>query len=213
LAKIQARSYAELKVDMSVRHHGLLLGLKACITAWLAVAGFSAWAQNFTLSSPDIAPDRPFAEKFLFAGLGCAGGNVSPALNWTAPPEGTKSLALMVHDPDAPTGGAGIWHWVVVNMPASARGLDQGVGTADGTLLPPGSKQVLNDYAGLNGGTPAWGGPCPPKGAKAHTYVFTLYALSVDRIDLPAAATASHHGFIVNRAALAKAVLTAPYGR
>jgi Raf kinase inhibitor-like YbhB/YbcL family protein len=181
--------------------------------AGLFVLGAAVHAQGFTLSSTDIATDKPLVEKFIFSGMGCTGGNVSPALIWTAPPEGTKSLALMVHDPDAPTGGAGIWHWVVVNIPASARGLDQGAGTADGARLPPGSKQVLNDYAGLNGGTPAWGGPCPPKGTKAHTYVFTLYALSVERIDLPAAATASHHGFIVNRAALAKAVLTTTYGR
>jgi Raf kinase inhibitor-like YbhB/YbcL family protein len=118
-----------------------------------------------------------------------------------------------VHDPDAPTGGAGIWHWVIVNIPASARAIEQGAGTADGARLPPGSKQIVNDYAGFSGGSPGWGGPCPPKGAKAHTYVFTLYALGVERVDLPPAATASHHGFVVNRAPLGKAVLTATFGR
>lgn len=192
---------------------GLLHGRRALLLASLALAGAAAQAQGFTISSPDIAADRPFSERFIFSGLGCAGSNLSPALNWTAPPEGTKSLALMVHDPDAPTGGAGIWHWVVVNMPASARGLEQGAGTADGARLPPGSKQVPNDYAGLNGAMPGWGGPCPPKGAAAHHYVFTLYALGVEKIELPAAATASHHGFVVNRNVLAKAVLSVPYGR
>jgi Raf kinase inhibitor-like YbhB/YbcL family protein len=191
----------------------LTLGFKSIVSAVLAVSGLSVQAQGFVLSSPDIAPDKPFTEKFIFSGMGCTGGNLSPALTWTAPPEGTKSLALMVHDPDAPTGGAGIWHWVIVNMPASARGIEQGAGTADGARLPPGSKQVMNDYAGLNGGTPAWGGPCPPKGAKPHAYVFTLYALGVEKIDLPPLATASQHGFLINRAPLAKATLTVTYGR
>jgi Raf kinase inhibitor-like YbhB/YbcL family protein len=179
----------------------------------LAASCLAVHAQSFTLGSPDVGPDKPFSDRFIFSGLGCNGGNVSPALSWTAPPEGTKSLALMVHDPDAPTGGAGIWHWVIVNIPATARGIEQGAGTADGARLPPGSRQIMNDYAGLNGGTPAWGGPCPPKGAKPHAYVFTLYALAVEKIELPPAATASHHGFVINRAPLAKAVLTATYGR
>jgi Raf kinase inhibitor-like YbhB/YbcL family protein len=191
----------------------LVSGSKAFISALLAISWLSATAQTFTISSPDIGPDKPFGDKFIFSGMGCTGANVSPALSWTAPPNGTKSLALMVHDPDAPTGGAGIWHWVIVNIPASARGIEQGAGTADGARLPPGSKQILNDYAGLNGGVPGWGGPCPPKGARPHTYVFTLYALAVENIDLPATATASHHGFVVNRATIAKAQLTSTFGR
>ena len=190
-----------------------LFGFKAVFGAALVLAAGCAKAETFTLSSPDIGPDKPFTEAFIYAGMGCTGRNLSPALNWTAPPEGTKSLALMVHDPDAPTGGAGIWHWVIVNIPPSARGIEQGAGTADGARLPPGSKPILNDYAGLNGGTPAWGGPCPPKGAKPHNYVFTLYALGVEKIDLPPDATASQHGFMINRAALAKAELVAPFGR
>jgi Raf kinase inhibitor-like YbhB/YbcL family protein len=183
------------------------------LAAALTMSCLAAHAQDFTLSSPDIGPDRPFTEKFVFSGLGCTGGNVSPALNWTDPPQGTKSFALMVHDPDAPTGGAGIWHWVVVNIPATARGFEQGAGTADGARLPYGSKQIMNDYAGLNGGTPAWGGPCPPKGAKAHAYVFTLYALGVEKFDLAPTATASQYGFLINRMPLAKAVMSVPYGR
>ena len=189
------------------------LALASLLAIFCVSHGTAALAEGFSLGSPDIGPDKPFGEKFLFSGLGCTGANLSPALTWTAPPEGTKSFALMVHDPDAPTGGAGSWHWVVVNIPASARGIAQGAGTADGAGLPPGSKQVLNDYAGLNGGSPGWGGPCPPKGAAPHTYVFTLYALPVEKIDLPPAATASQHGFVINRAPLAKAVLTAPFGR
>jgi Raf kinase inhibitor-like YbhB/YbcL family protein len=114
----------------------------------------------------------------------------------------------MVHDPDANTGGAGIWHWVVVNIPATATGIDQGAGTADGTKLPAGSKQISTDY-----GKPGWGGPCPPKGQKPHSYNFTLYALKVDQLELPPTATASHAGFMINRNALEKARMSISFGR
>jgi Raf kinase inhibitor-like YbhB/YbcL family protein len=79
----------------------------------------------------------------------------------------------MVHDPDAPTGGAGIWHWVVINIPVTARSLHQGAGSGDFTKLPVGSVQINNDYFGMTGNR-GWGGPCPPEGAKPHAYNFTL---------------------------------------
>jgi len=184
-----------------------------CLIAMvLASVPISARAQTFQLSSPDFGPGKAFAEKFLFNGMGCAGGNVSPALVWENSPAGTKSFALMVHDPDAATGGAGIWHWVIINIPATARSIEQGAGTADGAKLPAGSKQITNDYAGFTG-TPGWGGPCPAPGETPHRYYFTLYALGVDKLEPPTNATASHVGFIVNRAALGKAVLVVTYGR
>jgi hypothetical protein len=169
-------------------------------------------AHGFELKSPDFGPGKPFSEQFLFKGLGCTGSNISPELSWSNPPAGTKSFALMVHDPDAPTGGAGIWHWVVLNIPADARSIAQGAGTGEGAKLPSGSRQIANDYFGFTG-TPGWGGPCPPKGQKAHNYVFTLYALGVDKIELPPTATASHAGFMINRAPLGKAVLIGTFGR
>jgi Raf kinase inhibitor-like YbhB/YbcL family protein len=180
--------------------------------AALACATIAFSANAFEVGSPDIGPDKPFTEAFLFNGLGCKGGNLSPALTWDNPPPGTKSFALMVHDDDAVTGGAGIWHWVVINIPASARSLDQGAGTPDGAKLPAGSRQIVNDYAGF-GVSPGWGGPCPPKGEAPHRYRFTVYALGVEKIDLPQTATASHAGFLVNRMAIGKAELTAPFGR
>jgi Raf kinase inhibitor-like YbhB/YbcL family protein len=177
--------------------------------ACLSIAPFT---QAFEVGSPDIGPDKPFTEAFLFSGMGCKGGNLSPALTWDNPPPGTKSFALMVHDDDAVTGGAGIWHWVVINIPAGTKGLEQGAGTPDGAKLPAGSRQIVNDYAGF-GVSPGWGGPCPPKGDAPHRYRFTVYAIGVDKIDLPPAATASHAGFMVNRMAIGKAELSAPYGR
>ena len=165
-------------------------------------------AQSFQLQSADIVPGQAIAQTFAFNGFGCTGQNTSPALSWSNPPAGTKSFALMVHDPDAMTGGAGFWHWVVVNLPASASALARGAGAADGRALPDTARQIATDF-----GAPGWGGPCPPTGDKAHRYMFTVYALKVDKLDLPANATASLSGFMINANALGKASFTSIYGR
>jgi Raf kinase inhibitor-like YbhB/YbcL family protein len=177
----------------------------------MIVAALGASAQAFELSSPDIKPGKPMPNRHVFNGMGCKGENISPALEWSGAPEGTKSFALMVHDPDANTGGAGIWHWVAINIPATVGSLQSGASTADGSKMPPGSRQIANDYMGMTG-SPAWGGPCPPKGQKAHSYNFTIYALRVERLELPPAATASQAGFFVNLNAIDKARLTVTYG-
>ncbi len=182
----------------------------SAVALLLAMPGVAALA--FELTSPDVPTGQPIPEKFTFSGMGCQGQNISPALAWSDPPEGTKSFALMVHDPDAVTGGAGVWHWVVINIPAAARAIEQGAGTADGAKLPEGSRQITNDYAGFIN-SPGWGGPCPPKGHNAHNYNFTLYALKVEKLNLPPNATSSHAGFVVNLNALDKARLTVTYGR
>jgi len=158
---------------------------------------------TFTLTSPDIAEGRTIAARFVHPGAG--GQNVSPALAWTDPPAGTKSFAVFCHDPDAPTGGAGFWHWAATEIPAAARGLSQGAGAAG--ALPTPARHWDSDY-----GDAAYGGPCPPPGP-AHRYVFTVYALSVEKIDAPAGARTSLVGFLVNANTLAKASLTALFGQ
>lgn len=190
----------------------LAAAVALCLAACGCAQNPAVPASGFQLSSPDFKQGDMLPAQFIANALGCKGGNVSPALQWVNPPEGTKSFALMVHDPDAPTGGAGIWHWVVVNIPASASSLEQGAGTADGAKLPAGSRQVTNDYAGLTGSA-GWGGPCPPVGAKPHNYNFTLYALKVDKLNLSPAATSSQAGFFVNMNSLGQARLSAVYGR
>ena len=174
----------------------------------IAFSGSAAYAQAFELSSPDINPAQPIAMKHVFNGFGCTGENISPALGWKNAPAGTKSFAVMVHDADAPTGGAGFWHWVVVNLPASASGLPSGAGAASSNALPEAARQINTDF-----GAPGWGGPCPPQGRVPHRYTFTVYALKVDKLELPANATASLAGFMVNGNALAKASIEARYGR
>ena len=183
---------------------------KAASTAAIAallLAG-AGTAQAFTASSPDTPAGKKIDNKYVFKGFGCSGDNVSPTVAWKNPPKGTKSFAVFIHDPDAPTGGAGFWHWLVVDIPATTTGLDQGAGTADGSKLPAGARHINTDF-----GTPGYGGPCPPVGDKAHRYNYTVYALKVDKLELPANATASLTGFMVNGNAIGKAKFTATYGR
>jgi hypothetical protein len=179
----------------------------AAVVAAIAVSGTALGAgPAFMLQSPDIKPKAKIADEQVFNGFGCTGKNVSPEIKWSAAPKGTKSFALTVHDPDAPTGGAGWWHWVVINIPADATALAKGAGKADGSALPKGALQVNTDF-----GAPGWGGPCPPAGDKAHRYNFTLHALKVDKLDIPANATASLAGYMINANSIGKAGFTGMY--
>lgn len=174
--------------------------------ALFALAG-SASAAALELTSPDVKPGAPIAEQQVFNGFGCAGANTSPALNWTGAPPDTRSFALTVYDPDAPT-GSGWWHWVVFNLPPSTTGLPAGAGDTAKPTLPAGAVQSRTDF-----GTPGYGGPCPPKGDKPHRYIFTVHALKAEALPLGADAPAAMVGFYLNASTLAKATITATYGR
>jgi hypothetical protein len=167
-------------------------------------------AGKFTLASKDISPGGTIADRQVFNGFGCSGGNVSPALSWSNPPAGTKSFALLMHDPDAPT-GSGWWHWVVYNIPAGLSSLPAGAGAGAGDpqkgLLPAGAVQGRTDF-----GAPGYGGPCPPPG-RPHHYYLRLYALKVAKLEVPADATAAYIGFTVRAHSLATAELMGLYGR
>ncbi len=163
-------------------------------------------AVKLTLSSPQLGAGKTIALEQVFNGFGCTGGNISPALAWSGAPSGTKSFALMVHDPDAPTGN-GFWHWVVYDIPADSTSLPAGAGDPKRRLMPAGAVQARSDF-----GTPGYGGPCPPPG-KPHHYHFRLYALKVAKLDVPADATAALIGFNVNANKLAEADLMGVYGR
>ena len=122
-------------------------------------------------------------------------------------PAGTKSFAVVVYDPDAPT-GSGWWHWVIFNLPPSATRLPVNAGDPSANLAPPGNVQSMTDF-----GTTGYGGPCPPQGDKPHRYIFTVYALKVDRLPLDSKASGAMVGFYLNQNALGKASFTATYGR
>jgi Raf kinase inhibitor-like YbhB/YbcL family protein len=161
---------------------------------------------KFTLTSTNVSAGGTIANQQVFNGFGCSGGNISPALSWSNPPAGTKSFALLMHDPDAPT-GSGWWHWVVYNLPATLSSLPAGAGDPQKNLLPAGAVQGRSDF-----GTPGYGGPCPPPGSPHHYYL-RLYALKVPKLDVPADATAAFIGFTVRAHSLAMAELMGLYGR
>lgn len=125
-----------------------------------------------TIASPSFGPQGEIPTAFT-----CEGKDTSPALEWKGAPEGTKSLALVVDDPDAPDPKAPqvTWvHWVLYNLPGPTTSLPEGVAPAD---LPKGTREGLNDWKRAG-----YGGPCPPIGR--HRYFFKLYALDVILPDL-----------------------------
>ena len=160
---------------------------------------------GFVLWSPDLAGPNgnAFPLAHVLNGFGCTGGNVSPELKWRNLPAGTKSLALQVHDRDAPT-GAGFWHWAVYDIPPTARGLARGAGN-HANSLPAGAYGGNTDFmdTGATGDNGNYGGPCPPEGDVQHHYTFTLYALAVDHVaaagGIPPTGTASLYSFVLNK--------------
>ena len=127
--------------------------------------------ENATLTKLSLTSDAFQDGEAIPTQYTCDGADQTPALKWSEPPQGTKSFALVIDDPDAPSGT--FRHWGVFDIPASARSIGgEKVGT-----------EVSNDF-----GKPGYGGPCPPKGHGPHHYHFKLFALDVDRLDVPASA-------------------------
>ena len=140
----------------------------------------------------------------------CEGEDVSPPLAWSQAPSGTRSLALIVDDPDAPDPKAPkmTWvHWVLYNLPPTAGQLLEAV---ESTALPAGTGAGLNDWQ-----QPGYGGPCPPQGDKPHHYIFTVYAVDEDKLQFAKDhnVSAAVVGFELHFHSKAKASLTATYGR
>jgi len=183
----------------SLRWAGAALALACTLDA-------AAADSVFRLQSPSVAPNGMISNDQVYSGFGCSGKNISPALSWKGAPRDTRSFALTVYDPDAPT-GSGWWHWVVYNIPADVSELPAGAGNPGGSL-PAGALQGHTDF-----GTSGFGGPCPPAGDKPHRYIFTVYALKADKISVPDEASAAMVGFMIHANSLAKASLTARYGR
>ena len=188
--------------------HPYLLSLRLAGAALALAFAIDATAADgvFRLQSPAIGADSTLSNDQVYSGFGCSGKNISPALSWKGAPHATKSFALTVYDPDAPT-GSGWWHWVLYNIPADVSELPTGAGSAGGKL-PEGAAQGHTDF-----GTSGFGGACPPAGDKPHRYIFTVYALKVDKISVPDEASAAMVGFMIHANTLAKASLTTHYGR
>lgn len=170
------------------------LFLAAALTTILAAP---AMAEQFTLTSPDIAEGQQLSSEFVFQGFGCKGGNVAPTLVWSGAPAGTETFAVTVYDPDAPT-GSGWWHWFAFNIPADTTSLPSD-GEIDGV-------QLTNDY-----GAEGFGGACPPPG-EVHRYEFTVHALGTT-LEMGSSVSNALAGFMVNANSLASSTITAVYNR
>ncbi|OIP99510.1 MAG: kinase inhibitor [Zetaproteobacteria bacterium CG2_30_46_52] len=178
---------------------------------WLPVVllglSTSAMAGNFQLSSTDIADGKLMNKAQEFNGFGCSGGDLSPQLQWSGAPKGTKSFAITAYDPDAPT-GSGWWHWQIINIAKNVSHLPAGAGNAANPLTPKGSSQMRNDY-----GVYGFGGACPPQGHGVHHYRFTVHALKTDKLELPADASGALTGYMINANTIGSSTIEALYQR
>jgi Raf kinase inhibitor-like YbhB/YbcL family protein len=156
--------------------------------------------ESLNVTSSTFAEGGALAPEFSFNGFGCTGANTRPQLAWSNAPADTKSFAIIVHDPDAPT-GVGFFHWVVLDIPAETTAL-----ASDTELTAPAI--VARNDAGTN----SYVGPCPPPGP-AHRYIFTVYALDVTSLGLGDSATGALARFAMGSHVLAYGRTTATYGR
>jgi len=175
--------------------------MKAFLTLLLLTT--LSFGANFTLSSSDLSGQLTKTQEFN--GFGCSGKNVSPKLTWKDAPKGTKSFAITMYDPDAPT-GSGWWHWSVFNIPASTTEI--ATNATRSNLLPRGSIEGTNDY-----GIVGFGGACPPKGDGFHTYVITVYALDIKKLDIDEKTNQAIVGYMINAHTIEKSSLVSYYKR
>jgi Raf kinase inhibitor-like YbhB/YbcL family protein len=158
---------------------------------------------GFTLTSTDITDGQPLKNAQVSGIMGAGGEDVSPQLSWSGFPEETRSFAVTVYDPDAPT-ASGFWHWAVANLPATTTELPAGVG--DGSLLPGDALTLCND-AGMR----RYVGAAPPAGHGYHRYFVVVHALSVEKLDLAEDASPAFLGFNIFMKGIARAVIHGTY--
>lgn len=176
------------------------------VTLFIFISITKAYSSEaFKISSSDIKANSKIANKYVFSGFGCTGKNISPEVSWQNAPSGTKSFALTVYDPDAPT-GSGWWHYLAVNIPANYNKLSSNFAAQNSFVTTDNILQIRNDF-----GIYKFGGPCPPKGDKPHRYIWTVHALSVEKLEISQDATAALAGFMINANSIAKTSFEAFY--
>ena len=180
---------------------GIIFVVVLLILAVVVFIGDKMMNKNeFQLTSSDIKPHQMLANAQVYNAHGCSGQNISPQLSWAYAPQGTKSFAIVCHDPDAPREN-GWYHWLVVNIPAEVHSIAAG-GHIKGAL------ETLTSF-----NEKAYGGACPPVGHGVHRYNFTVYALDVDSLDVKADSNPLEVEKVIQAHALGQATLTGLYER
>ncbi len=172
--------------------------LDAALIMVVVLVGTPVYAASLSLSSTAFSPGGVIPQAYA-----CTGADRSPPLRWDGVPEGTRSFALLVIDPDAP--GGEFVHWVLYDLPGNLSGLPEGIPTAP--RVEGGGRQGVNDFHRVG-----YGGPCPPPG-RPHRYVFTLYALDLPRLPVPDRATRAQVERAMAGHVLATATLTGLFRR
>ena len=179
---------------------------KIIFTTLLIISSITIISQNtFTLSSKTLGGEATLKEEFN--GFGCMGENESPQLSWKNAPEATKSFAITMYDPDAPT-GSGWWHWVVFDIPSTTTTLVSNAGDIKLNLSPEGAIQSVTNY-GMQG----YGGPCPPVGHGLHQYIITVHALKTDTLGLDKNTNPAIVGYYLWNNTIAKASIVTYFKR
>ena len=160
---------------------------------------------TFTLTSESVTDGQPLANDQVSGIMGAGGADVSPQLSWSGFPEETRSFAVTVYDPDAPT-ASGFWHWAVANLPATVTDLPAGVGDGSSKGFPGDAITLAND-AGLK----RYIGAAPPPGHGPHRYIFGVHAVDVEKLEIPETASPAFLGFNLFSHTLGRALITPIY--
>lgn len=160
---------------------------------------------SFSVTSTDCRHGEPLTMPLVSGVMGAGGEDRSPQLSWSGFPEGTRSFAVTVYDPDAPT-ASGFWHWAVANIPVTVTELSSGAGDKDDPAVPEGAIQLRND-AGFAG----FVGAAPPAGHGAHRYFVVVHAVDTETLDIDADASCAVLGFNLFFHTLGRATLIATY--
>lgn len=162
---------------------------------------FLPQVDSFEVTSSDVADGKRFPDAQASGAMGVPGGaDTSPQLSWRGFPEGTKSFAVTVYDPDAPT-ASGFWHWAVFNIPVTVTEVP--AGAANGSGLPEGAVQLRNDA-----GEVGYVGAAPPTGHGPHRYFTVVHAVDVESLEISAEGTPAFLGFNLFGHTLARAMIT-----
>jgi Raf kinase inhibitor-like YbhB/YbcL family protein len=160
---------------------------------------------TFTVTSTTFKDGEAVPNSFVSGLMGAGGEDESPQLSWSGFPEETRSFAVTVYDPDAPT-ASGFWHWAVANLPATVTDLPAGVG--DGSPVGfPGEAVTLSNDAGMQ----RFVGAAPPPGHGAHRYIVVVHAVKVEKLEVNGDSSPAYLGFNLFSNAIARATITGTY--